>query len=257
MPAVLPCARNTRCRLPSVPSCKAIHTAKGFPVVCWKLLTQVSQLDLSITVDTSLTQYTLGQLEDAPAPGHRLLMLPLLLHSGPHCQVETHQSRSVHHHCVTYRLAVRDAGFPGATGFLLQCQYTSSNTPAYCTPEWHHGSTLHIGLQGSQEDPLARCQWRVVLPCAAEGSSPVHLSSAVQGTVHHFAVFHWSPHQRGSQPHSTACYEMATVFLHPVEPQALLPSGYPATPLLMWSLRLLSLLGILATTPIYCSSSCS
>ena len=33
---------------------------------------------------------------------------------------------------------------------------------------------------------------------------------------------------RGLQPHGTACYMVATGFLHPVQPQALLPAGYPA-----------------------------
>ena len=36
------------------------------------------------------------------------------------------------------------------------------------------------------------------------------------------------PMLRGLQPHGTACYMVATSFLHPVEPQALLPAGYPA-----------------------------
>jgi len=33
---------------------------------------------------------------------------------------------------------------------------------------------------------------------------------------------------RGSQPHDTTCYVVATGFLHPVEPQASLPAGFPA-----------------------------
>ena len=34
---------------------------------------------------------------------------------------------------------------------------------------------------------------------------------------------------RESWPHGTTCYMVATDFLHPVEPQALLLAGYPAT----------------------------
>ena len=36
------------------------------------------------------------------------------------------------------------------------------------------------------------------------------------------------PTSRGSQPHGTTCYVVATGFLHPVEPQAPLTAGYPA-----------------------------
>ena len=134
---------------------------------------------------------------------------------------------------VTYRLAVRDAGFPGAMGFLLQCQYTSSN----------HLCTLHTGVASWRALSMfafkaARKVYRMVpvavrAPCAADGNSP-------PGTPFQCCPVNCpplcglpvEPTPRGSQPHSTTCYEMATV--SPIR----------------WSLRLLSLLGILPTTPV-------
>ena len=53
-----------------------------------------------------------------PLFGLRLLMLHFLLHSGPRCQVGTH-GLITFIITVTYCLAVRDAGFFRATGFLL------------------------------------------------------------------------------------------------------------------------------------------
>ena len=53
-----------------------------------------------------------------PLLGLRLLMLHFLLHSGPRCQVGTHRLITFII-TVTYCLAVRDAGFFRATGFLL------------------------------------------------------------------------------------------------------------------------------------------
>ena len=179
-------------------------------------------------MDTSLTQSHWSLLEDAPSPGHRLLMLPFLPHNGPHCQVET-CSLTAFITAVTYRLAVRDAGFPGATGFLLQCQYTSSK----------HLCILHTGV----------ASWRALSILAFRAARRIHCTVPVavraalcsRGELIACSPFQCCPGNspplrglpleptpRGSQPHSTACYEMATVFLHPVEPQALLPSGYPA-----------------------------
>ena len=50
--------------------------------------------------------------------GHKVLTLHFLLHNGPLCQVGT-LSLITFTITVTYRLAVRDAGFFSATGFLL------------------------------------------------------------------------------------------------------------------------------------------
>lgn len=63
------------------------------------------------------------------------------------------QSQSVHH-TVTYRFAVRDAGFSGATGFLLQRQYTSSK----------HLCTLHTGV----------ASWRALSMFAFKAARKVH-----------------------------------------------------------------------------------
>ena len=89
-------------------------------------------------------------------------------------------------------------------------------------------STLHIGLQGSQEDPPYGASGS---PCCLVPQRGTHACSPFQccpGNSPPLRGLPLEPTPRGSQPHSTACYEMATVFLHPVERQALLPSGYPA-----------------------------
>ena len=207
-------------------------------------------------MDTSLTQSHWSLLEDAPSPGHRLLMLPFLPHNGPHCQVET-RSLTAFITTVTYRLTVRDAGFPGATGFLLQCQYTSSK----------HLCILHTGVASWRALSILafRAARRIhcTVPVAVRAAlcrrgelTPVHLSSAVQGTVHHFAVFRWSPHQedRSHTVPRAMRWPRSSYIQWSLRLFSLLGT---LPPLLMWSLRLLSLLGILSTTPIYCSSSCS
>ena len=200
-------------------------------------------------MDASLTQSHWSLLEDAPTPGHRPLMLHFLLHNGPHCQVETCSLRAFIT-TVTYRLAVRDAGFPGATGFLLQCQYTSSK----------HLCTLHTGVASWRALSMftfkaARKVYRMVpvavlAPCAADGNSPPGTPlQCCPVNCPPLRGLPLEPTPSGSQPHSTTCYEMATV--SPIRWSLRLFSllGIPP-PLLMWSLRLLSLLGILPTTPV-------
>ena len=148
-------------------------------------------------------------------------------------------------------------GSPGPRGSCCNASTLLLSISAYCTLEWHHGEHSPYWPSGQPGGSTVRCQWQSVLPCAAEGnSSPVHLSSAVQGTVHHFAVFHWSPHQedRSHTVPRAMRWPRSSYIQWSLRLFSLLGT---LPPLLMWSLRLLSLLGILSTTPIYCSSSCS
>ena len=80
--------------------------------------------------------------------------------------------------------------------------------------------------QSGQSAP--QYQWQSVLPCSANGNSP---------PLTPFQYYPVNPlpsslppesKPRGLQPHGTTCYLEATGFLHPVEPQAPLPSEYDA-----------------------------
>ena len=74
-----------------------------------------------------------------------------------------------------------------------------------------------------------QCQRQSRLPCSANRSSPPLMPfqfSLVNCPL--LPSFPPEPTPRGSQPHGTTCCMVATGFLHPTGPQALLPPVYPA-----------------------------
>ena len=88
-----------------------------FPLLLSKLHTQVNQLHLSVWSICYELSHTVCPLR-MPALGHNVLMHHFLLYNGPLCQAGT-CSLITFIITVTYHLAVRDAGFFRATGFLL------------------------------------------------------------------------------------------------------------------------------------------
>ena len=85
-------------------------------------------------------------------------------------------------------------------------------------------STIHICLQGIQVVPAAVCailfiKWELTA-CNA--------ISMLFGDPSMLPSFPPERMQKELQPHGATCYLVATGFLHPVEPRAPLPAGYPA-----------------------------
>ena len=243
MPVFLPCTRNTRYCLPWYPRvAKAI--LPRVPCAFAETAHPSQPTSPEYMVDTSLTQSRWDPLEDVPPPlGHRLLMLHLPLHSGPHCRVGDPQSRGLHHHCPLPPHCQR-CWVPQGHGVLAPTPiHTTPVRPsisAHCTPVWHHGEH-HPYLPSRQPGrSAAQCQWRSVPPCPADGSSPpVRPFQCYPVNVHHFAVFHGSPRQEGhshTAPHAV---------------------GWPLASSIQWSLRLLFLLGTCQLHQLCCSSSCS
>ena len=81
-------------------------------------------------------------------------------------------------------------------------------------------STIYICIQGSQENP----------PHGASGGNSLPVVPFQCYLVIHQPLSSLSPEPmpRGLQTHGIIYYVVATGFLHPVEPQTLLPTGYPA-----------------------------
>lgn len=74
-------------------------STKGLPLPLPKPFTQVDQLQLSVWSIHRELSHTGGHLRMPPRGcpvGHRLLMLPFLLHHGPHCQPGTHRFHNAH-----------------------------------------------------------------------------------------------------------------------------------------------------------------
>ena len=74
-----------------------------------------------------------------------------------------------------------------------------------------------------------QCQRQYMEPCLANRNSP--LLTPFQRYLVTCPLppsLPLEPMPRGSKTHSTTYYLLATGFLHPVEPQASLPAGYPA-----------------------------
>ena len=163
--------------------------------------------------------------------GYTPLMLHFLLHNRPHCQAGTH-SFLMFIVTFSYCLTVRDAGFFRATGFC-------SDTNICCSSSSKHLCTLHTGMASWRA--LSIFTFRAVKEIYPMVPVAVHSPCLANGNLPPLTIFQCylvtcppppsltlAPTWRGSQPHGTTCYLIATGFLHPVEPQAPLPAGYPA-----------------------------
>ena len=96
-------------------NCKS-QAAKVSLCICWNCLPKSTNCQSVWSVCHELRR--VGGPLRMSLLGHRLLMLHFLLHNGACCQAGTH-SLIMFIIVVTYSLAVRDAGFFRATGFLL------------------------------------------------------------------------------------------------------------------------------------------
>lgn len=176
-------------------------------------------------------------------------MLHFLLHNGPRCQVETRSLRAFITLSLTASLSEM-LGSPGPRGSCSNANILLPSISARCTLVWHHGEHSPCSPSRQPGRSTVQCQWQSVPPCAADGNSPpVAPFQCCPVNCPPLRGLPLEPTPRGSQPHRTTCYEVATVF--PIQWSLRLFSLLGILPpLLMWSLRLLSLLGILLTTPI-------
>ena len=88
-------------------------------------------------------------------------------------------------------------------------------------------STIHIGLQRLGK-PISWCQWRYMAHYLANGNSPpVMPFQYYPVTCPSSPSLQLGPTLKGLWPPGTTYYVVSTDFLHPLEPQAPLPAGYP------------------------------
>ena len=139
-------------------------------------------------------------------------------------------------------------GGPSCSNASICCCASSK-----CLCTWHPGLPPHRALSTFALRAVRKIH-PTVPPCSANAT----LFTAYNA----FSMFSGHPSTQppppslpaertliGLQPPGTISYMVATGFLHPVVPQALILLG-TLPPLLLWSLRLFYLLGILLTTPI-------
>ena len=88
-------------------------------------------------------------------------------------------------------------------------------------------STIHSHLQGSQENPPHGANSSSTTCLPKRSSLPVTLFECYPVNRPPLPSLPPEPTPGGWQPQGTTCFMMATGFVHPVEPQALLPAGYP------------------------------
>ena len=160
--------------------------------------------------------------------GHRLLMLPFPLHNGPHCQAGT---RSLIRFIitVTYRLSemLGSLGPQSSCSNANICCSSSSKRPCTLLTSTASQRARFTFASGSQRNPPHST--RGSLGCLVQQMETPPLTPFQCYLVNPLPPsLPPEPKPRGFQPHGTTCYLVATGFLHPVEPQAPLPSEYPA-----------------------------
>ena len=158
-------------------------------------------------------------------------MLPFLLYNRPHCQAGT-CGLTEFIITVPYCLALRDAGFFRATSSCSKANIRcSSSSECLCT--------LHTSVASQSALPIFTFRAvRKIHPTVSAAVCAIlfgkweltacNAISLLSGDPSMLPCFPPERMQRESQPHSATCYLVATGFLHPVEPRAPLPAGYPA-----------------------------
>ena len=98
---------------------------------------------------------------------------------------------------------------------------------AYCTPAWHRVGyySYSPSRQSGKSTPLCQEQ-SVPLFSANRNSLPALPFQCYQVNHPQLSSLPLEPRPRGSQPHGTTCYLVATGFLYPVEPLAPLQAGW-------------------------------
>ena len=169
------------------------------------------------------------------------------------------QSHGLHHHCPLPPHCQR-CWVPQGHGVFaptpIHATPVRPSISTHCTPVWHHGEHHPYLPSRHPGRSAARCQWRSVPPCPADGSSPpVRPFQCYPVNVHHFAVFHGSPRQEGrshTAPRAVG-WPLASSIQWSLRLFSLLGILLPP----LWSLRLLFLLGTCQLHQLCCSSSCS
>ena len=135
---------------------------QGFPLPLPKPFTQVNQLQLSVWSIHRELSHTGGHLRMPPRgrpSGHRLLMLPFLLHHGPHCQPGTLGSHNAHGRRRSW-LPCQRSGVLRAVHLVPQCtqtllQWVSATRAAV---QHHRGHHAHPP-SGRSGKSTSECQW--------------------------------------------------------------------------------------------------
>ena len=123
-------------------------------------------------------------------------------------------------------------GYSGPWGSCSNAIYIALVLPsisAHCTLVRHHRDNYPYSLSKESGKSTPWYQRQSVPPSSANGNSlPVTHFQCYLMTCPLLLNLPPEPKLRGSQPHSITNYMVATGFLHPVEPRALLSAGYPA-----------------------------
>ena len=139
-------------------------------------------------------------------------------------------SHNVHHHRHLPPHCLRCWVLQGHGVLTLIPIYAALVLPsvsAYCALV-HRVGHYPYSLSGQSGKPTPWCQRQTVLPCSANGNSPPVIPFRCHPGMCPLPPSLPLEHMpRGSWPHGTTRYEVATGSLHPAEPQAPLPAGYP------------------------------